>query len=336
MEYRNVGHSGLRVSPLCFGTMLFGGLTDRKTAERIVESLRENGVNFIDTADSYMEGKSERVVGKLVKRDREEWVLATKAGSKRGPGVHEGRLNRKWLLRAIDASLERLDTDYVDIYYLHHDDPETPLAETVAAMGDVIADGKALYWGLSNYRGWQVSELVRLSDELGVPRPVIAQPYYNILKRMPEIDYLPACGHYGIGVAPYSPVARGVLTGKYPPDAEPPADSRAGRDDAMIMDAEYHRDSLVVAQKIKAHAEARGMTAGQFALLWVLNNTLVTSVIAGARTFEQWRDYLGALDHAFTAEDEALVDSLVPPGFQAPPDHVSARHPYTGRRPRTG
>ena len=336
MEYRNVGKSGLKVSPLCFGTMLFGGLTKEKEAARMVDNMRETGVNFLDTADSYMEGESESVVGRLVKRDREEWVIATKAGNRRGPGVHQGGLNRKWLLHAIDLSLERLGTDYVDIYYLHHNDPSTPLDETVAVMGDVIAEGKARYWGFSNYRGWQIAEMVRLCDELGTPHPVIAQPYYNAFKRTPEIDYLPACAHYGIGVAPYSPIARGVLTGKYPPGKAPPKESRAGRKDAMIMSAEYDEDSLVMAQTIKAHAEKRGMTAGQFALLWVLNNELVTSVIAGPRTFEQWQDYLGALDHEFTADDEALVDSLVPPGFQSPARYVSPRHPVTGRRPRSG
>ncbi len=139
MDYRNVGKSGLKVSPLCLGTMLFGGLTSDKEAARIVDNLRETGINFIDTADSYMDGESERVVGPLIKRDREEWVLATKAGNRRGPGIHEGGLSRKWLMYAIDCSLERLDTDYVDIYYLHHDDKSTPLDETVAAMGDIIA-----------------------------------------------------------------------------------------------------------------------------------------------------------------------------------------------------
>ena len=336
MQYRNVGKSGLKVSPLCLGTMLFGGLTSDKEAARIVDSLRETGINFIDTADSYMNGESERVVGPLIKRDREEWVLATKAGNKLGPRIHEGSLSRKWLMYAIDCSLERLDTDYVDIYYLHHDDKSTPLDETVVAMGDIVAEGKARYWGFSNYRGWQIAEMVRLCDELGVVRPIIAQPYYNAFKRTPEMEYLPACAHYGIGVAPYSPLARGVLTGKYQPGKAPPKESRAGRKDAIIMATEYDEESLIKAQTIKAHAEKRGMTAGEFAILWVLNNELVTSVIAGARTFEQWQGYLSALDHEFTTDDEALVDSLVAPGFQSPAGYVPERHPFTGRWPRTG
>ena len=211
MLYRNIGTSGLNVSPLCYGTMLVGGVTDARMAGRILDSARKHGVNFIDTADSYMDGESERVIGKLIKVDRHEWVVATKVGATLGPGIHDGTLSRKWMPRAIEASLRRLGTDYVDIYYLHHNDPTTPLEETVAAIGDVVADGKALHWGFSNYRGWQIGELVRLADELGVPRPIVAQPYYNIMKRTPEVDYLPACGHYGIGVTPYSPVARGVF-----------------------------------------------------------------------------------------------------------------------------
>src|SRR6185369_2198230 len=180
-----------------------------------------------------------------------------------------------------------------DIYYLHKDVAATPLEESVAAMADVIAQGKARYFGVSNYRGWRIAEVMRVCDELGVERPVVSQPYYNAMNRQPESDILPACAHYGIGVVPYSPLARGVLLGKYKPGEKPSKETRAGRNDKRIMETEFREESLVIAQKLKAHAEKKGITAGDFAVNWVLANPIVTSVIAGPRTFEQWQAYLG-------------------------------------------
>jgi aryl-alcohol dehydrogenase (NADP+) len=330
---RPLGRSGLRVSPLCLGTMMVGGRTDADTAARILDAAREAGVNFLDTADQYNAGDAERIVGRLIAPDRDRWVLATKAGNRVGDDPLTGGLSRKWLARALDASLRRLGTDYIDIYYLHLDDRVTPLEETIAALGDAIRAGRILYWGFSNFFGWQIGEMVRLADALGVPRPVVGQPYYNAMNRMPEVDYLPACAHYGIGVAPYSPVARGVLTGKYRADAPPDPDSRAGRQDKRMMETEFRRESLMMAERIKAHAEGRGMTAAQFAVLWVLNNALVSSVIAGPRTVEQWQEYLGALARDFTAADEALIDGLVPAGHPSTPGYTDPRYPLTGRRP---
>jgi aryl-alcohol dehydrogenase-like predicted oxidoreductase len=334
MEYRRLGGSGLKVSPVCLGTMMFGDQTDEATADRIVGSAREAGVNFIDTADVYAKGESERITGKLIKGERDRWVLATKVGNAVGDDPNARGLSRKWVMRAIDDSLRRLDTDYVDVYYLHLDDRETPLEETIAAVGDLIRGGKVRYLGLSNYRGWRIAEAVRLCDGLDVGRPVVVQPYYNAMNRMPEIEILPACGHYGIGVVPYSPLARGVLTGKYRPGEEPPAGTRASRKDTRMMETEFRRESLEMAQEIKAHAERRGMTAGQFAVNWVLNNALVTAVLAGPRTAEQWAEYLGALEHRFGPEDEALIDRLVAPGHPSTPGYTDPRYPLTGRVPR--
>jgi len=333
VEYRNLGRSGLKVSKLCLGTMMFGDRTDAAEAGHILASAREAGVNFIDTADQYARGESERIVGKLIAAERSRWVLATKVGNPVSAAPNDGGLSRAWILRAIDLSLNRLDTDYVDIYYFHIDDADTPLEESVAAMGDVIARGKVRYWGLSNFRGWRIAEAVRLAGELGVPPPVVCQPYYNAMNRMPETEVIPACAHYGLGVVPYSPLARGVLTGKYRPGNAPPADSRAGRQDARMLQTEFRAESIAMAQTIKAHAEQRGMTAGQFAINWVLNNGAVTSVLAGPRTLEQWTEYLGALEHGFGAADEALIDSLVHSGHPSTPGYNDPRYPLTGRSP---
>lgn len=333
MQYRNLGRSGLKVSKMCLGSMMFGDRTDAHEAGRIVASAREAGINFIDTADQYAKGESERIVGRLIGAERSRWVLATKVGNRMGDSPNDGGLSRAWILRAIDLSLERLDTDYVDIYYFHIDDDHTPLDESVATMGDVIAQGKVRYWGMSNFRGWRIAEAVRLAGEMGVPAPVICQPYYNAMNRMPETEVIPACVHYGLGVVPYSPLARGVLTGKYQPGDAPPADSRAGRKDVRMLQTEFRPESLNMAQTIKLHAEKRGMSAGQFALNWVLNNSAVTSVLAGPRTLAQWTEYLGALVHGFTGEDEALVDSLVHSGHPSTPGYNDPRYPLCGRSP---
>ena len=336
MDYRNLGQSGLMVSPICLGAMMFGGQTDSKTAGQIVSIARDSGVNFIDAADVYNRGEAERIVGKHLAQDRDKWVLATKAGSPMGSGPNEGGLGRKWLLQAIDGSLDRLSTDYVDVWYLHKPDAVTPMEESLSAVADVLASGKARYWGISNHRGWQIADAVRGADGLGMARPVVCQPYYNLLNRAPEVEVLAACDHYGIGVVPYSVLARGVLTGKYKAGAEPEPGSRAGRAEKRIMETEFREESLAIAEKIAEHAKARGMTAADFAMLWILDNGIVSSALAGPRTVEQWEGYLGSLRHNFTAEDEALVDSLVAPGHPSTPGYSDPQYPLTGRRPQTG
>ena len=331
MEYRTLGNSGIKVSPICLGTMMFGERTDAAEAGRIVDSARAAGINFIDTADVYAKGESERLAGKLLADDRDKWVVATKVGNAMGKGPNETGLSRAWVLRAIDGSLQRLGMDHVDVYYLHRDDAETPIEETLVAMGDIIRSGKARYFGLSNFRGWRIAQIAALCEKLGVPAPIVCQPYYNAMNRMPETEVLPACHNYGMGVVPYSPLARGVLTGKYAPGVAPSADSRAGRKDKRMMETEFREESLAMAQKFKAHAEKRGMSAGQFALNWVLNNRIITSVLAGPRTFAQWAEYLGALEHGFSAEDEALVDSMVTSGHPSTPGFNDPRYAIAGR-----
>jgi aryl-alcohol dehydrogenase (NADP+) len=335
MDHRNLGRSGLKVSPLCLGTMMFGDMTDEVTSARIVDSAKAAGVNSIDTADAYSQGRSESIVGRAIASDRHHWVLATKAANQIGEGVNRRGLSRKWLTQAADESLKRLGTDYIDIYYLHREDHATPLAETVRAMADLIRQGKVRYFGLSNHRAWRIAEICALCDRLGIDRPVVCQPYYNAMNRMPEVEVLPACGYYGLGVVPYSPLARGVLTGKYAPDSRPEQGTRAGRNDSRIMQTEWRAESLRLAQTIRAHAEARGVTAGQFAVAWVLNNRLVDAVIAGPRTEEQWNDYVKALAYRFTAEDEALIDRLVASGHPSTPGFNDPAYPIEGRPTRT-
>jgi len=330
MEYRRLGSSGLEVSPVCLGTMTFGDRTDAAESRRIVDAAFAAGVNFIDTADAYVKGESETIVGAAIRANRRRWILATKVGNPLSAKPHDGGLSRRWLLAACDDSLARLGTDYIDVYYLHKDDRDTPIAETVGAIGDLIRSGRIRYFGVSNYRGWRIAEVVSECEAQGVPLPVVCQPYYNLLNRMPEVEILPACDHYGIGVAPYSPIARGVLTGKYRPGVVP-EDSRVARKDQRMMETEFREESFAIAQILQAHAEKTGRTLTQFALAWLWANQIVTSVIAGPRTLEQWQDYVGALGTAWTEEDEALVDSLVTPGHPSTPGYNDPQYPFYGR-----
>ena len=335
MHYRTLGHSGLRVSPLCLGAMMFGGPTDEATATRIVARAREQGVNFIDTADGYNAGRSEEVVGRAIRDNRSWWVLATKCANPTGEGPNARGVSRRHVFDAVEASLRRLGVDTIDVLYLHKEDHATPLEETVRAMGELIRQGKVRYFGVSNYRAWRVAEICNICDRLGIDRPVASQPYYNAMNRMPEVEHFPACGHYGLGIVPYSPLARGVLTGKYKPDAAPDKETRAGRNDTRMMQTEWRPESLKLAEVIKQHAEGRGITAGQFAVAWVLNSSFVSSVIAGPRTEAHWDDYIRALDYRFTAEDEALIDRLVVSGHPSTPGYNDPAYPIEGRRART-
>jgi len=335
MDYRNLGQSGVKISPLCLGTMMFGGATDEATATRIVAKAKDQGVNFIDSADAYNGGKSEEVVGRAIGNRRHDWVVATKLANPMGEGANRGGLSRKWVMQAADDSLRRLGTDYIDIYYLHKEDHATPLAETVRAIGDLQRAGKIRYFGVSNYRSWRVAEICNLCDRFGIDRPIVSQPYYHALYRVVEVEHLPACAYYGLGVVSYSPLARGVLTGKYVPGAEAAKDTRAGRADKRMLQTEFRPETLAAAQKVKAYAAKRGVAPHQFAVAWVLNNALISGVVAGPRTEAQWDDYAKALDFKLASEDEAFINDLVVTGHPAAPGYNDPAYPIEGRLARS-
>lgn len=312
MEYRRI--ADLDVSVLCLGAWMFGGQTLRGEALRIIEAARDASVNFIDTADVYADGESERIVGAAVAGDRDRWVVATKAGAASGG---RGGLARPSLLAAMEGSRRRLRIDCVDIYYLHQPDPETELDETLETLGELMAKGKARHFGVSNYAGWEMADMVHRCRRLGVPQPVVCQPYYNILNRVAEVEVLPAARHFGIGAAIYSPLAGGMLTGKY--RGTPGDDARGTRGDTQFSKVEFHEGSVDAARRIADYAERRGMKPAQFATRWAMDNADVTSAIAGPRTAAQWTDYLGAVEQRLDEEDEAFVSSVAPPGQPSTP-----------------
>lgn len=332
MKYRRVGDSGLIVSTIGLGTMQFGTAIDESTAATMLGMASDAGVNLIDTAVVYGDGASETVLGKVIS-NRDRWIIASKVGSRNTTGLNKAGLSRRRIVEALDESLQRLATDYIDIYYCHQDDRETALEETIAAMGDLIRLGKIRYFGLSNYAAWRVVQTCLLCARLGVPKPIICQPPYNLLNRTPEVELLPACDHFKIGVAVYSPIARGILTGKYTPNGAVPPDSRVARKDPTMMQTEYRRESLHIAQLVKARARERGLTPAQFAVAWTLGTRQVCCAVAGPRTPEQWKEFLDGSDYALTPEDEAYVDTLVAPGHPSTHQYTDPRYPVTRRLP---
>ncbi len=336
MTYASLGASGLKVSPLWLGTMMFGDQTEEAEARRILDAAREAGVNALDTANTYAGGESERMTGRLIAADRERWVLATKLANPTGTGPNDRGLSRRHMLRAVDDSLERLDTPWIDVLYLHRDDESTPMEETLSTLARLIESGKVHYYGVSNFRAWRVARLVETARAMGVPQPIVCQPPYNAMSRDIEMELLPCCAHYGLGVVAYSPLARGVLSGKYPPGSPPPEDSRAARKDRRILQTEFRAESLELAQRVVQHAAARGMTPTQFAIAWVMNNKLVQGVLGGPRTLAQWQAYLDAMGHVLNGEDEAFIDALVSPGHASTPGYTDPQYPVTGRVPRQG
>ncbi|MBI3945363.1 MAG: aldo/keto reductase [Armatimonadetes bacterium] len=333
MEYRNLGKAGVRVSRACLGTMMFGGPTPEGESREIIRAALAAGINFLDTADKYNDGESERVVGRAIADCRDRVVLATKVGTPMGPGPNDAGASRKHLRLAVEASLRRLGTDYIDLYYLHLPDPGTPLEETLAALDDLVTAGKVLYVACSNFRAWQVAHALGLQALHHWAPFAAVQPLYNLANRDVEVELLPMCAALGPGVVTYSPLARGVLTGKYRAGSEPPPDSRAARGNVRLLQTEYREANFALARELGALAAGAGCTPSQLAIAWVLGNPLVTSVLLGPRTLTQFQDNLAALDVALSGETEAAVDRLVPPGEHSGRGYQDPGFPVTGRPP---
>jgi len=235
MEYRTLGRHGVKVSRLCLGTMMFGGPTSEEESIRIIHRALDLGINFIDTADMYTGGASERITGKAIRDRRDQVVLATKVRYPVGDGPNDSGLSRYHIFNAVEASLRRLGTDHIDLYYLHLPDYETPLEESLSAMDDLVRQGKVRYIGCSNFYAWQICKGLWISDRRGWAPFACVQPLYNIVNRDAEVEVLPLCAEEGLGVVTYSPLARGVLSGKYLPGGDLPSDSRAARGDKRLL-----------------------------------------------------------------------------------------------------
>ena len=314
MKYVKIGGSGLKVSELCLGTMVFGSTADEEESTNIIDRALDDGINFIDTANGYNNGVSETIVGKALKGKREQVVLVTKVNAATGPGPNDKGLSRYNILNAIEHSLRRLQTDHIDLYFLHRPDYETPLEESLSAMDDLVHSGKVRYVGMSNHFAWQLSKALWLSELKNFSPLICAQDLYNILNRDIELELLPFCRENGVGMMAYSPIARGVLTGKYVPNESPPENSRGARKDRRILETELRQDNLIVAQELKKISEGYGKSLSQIAVNWVISNPIVTSAVIGPRSIEQYEDNLGSIGWDMGPELNSSIDALIPPG----------------------
>jgi aryl-alcohol dehydrogenase-like predicted oxidoreductase len=293
MDYRTLPNTNLKVSRVSFGTMTFGSQTDEAVARRMLDLCFDSGINFIDTANIYNKGLSETIVGKLLKGCRDKAILATKVRGKMGDRPDESGLSRAAIRKAIDCSLQRLQTDYVDLYYLHQPDYDVPIAETLIAMDELVKAGKVRYLAISNFAAWQVAEIHCVSQKNGYQPPFISQPMYNMLARAIEDEYLPFCRQYGVAVVPYNPLAGGLLTGKQSRESKPIAGSRFDGN-KMYLDRYWHDDDFDAVDELKTIARDAGKTIVELALQWVLSQEQVDSVILGASKLDQLEENLKA------------------------------------------
>jgi len=311
MKTVRVGHSGLMVSSVCLGTMTFAREADEKTAFDIIDSYRDLGGFYLDTANVYSQGESEVVVGKWLKARsaRDSVILATKVFGPTGNGPNDRGLSRVHIMREVENSLRRLQTDVIDLYQIHRMHVETPIEETVRALDDLVRDGKIRYVGSSNLKGYELMKYLSVADASLRARMISHQPAYSALNRSMELEILPLCGNEGVGLVTYNPLAGGFLTGKYLAETTPPAGSR-------MAESEHYRNRYFTPQAVKiteaftGAAEERGLTPAQLALIWVLSEPAVTSAIVGARSVDQLTDTLAGADIRMTVEERATVPAV--------------------------
>ena len=335
MHYRPLGRTGVQVSPLCLGAMMLGLRTGPEESHAIVDRGLEAGINFIDTANVYSYGRSEEIVGEALRRNgqRKRVVLATKVYGRMDPDdPNAGGLSRRHIVEQCHASLRRLQTDYIDLYQVHRPCPAIPIDETLRVLDDLVRAGKVRYIGTSTYAAWQLVESLWVAKELALNRFVSEQPPYNLLDRRIERELLPMAATYGFATLPWSPLAGGLLSGKYRRGVPPPADSRFG-DIETNPDRRRHLNerSMDAVERLLPLAEAKGCSLGQLALAWCMAQPGVTSPIIGPRTLEQLEDHLGALEVALSEEDREQIDVIAPPGEMIAPFYEGDWGPHPHR-----
>lgn len=314
MQYVNLGHSGLKISRVAIGSWLtYGSSVGRGGAETCIRSALDQGVILVDTADIYARGEAERLLGDILQGvSRPDYVLASKTFWPMSDNPNDKGLSRKHLFEAAHASLERLRTDYLDLYQCHRYDEETPVEETVRAMGDLIAQGKVLYWGVSCWRGGQIVDACHIADALGVPRPISNQPPYNLMSRDIEQEVIPTCDDEGLSQIVFSPLAQGALTGKYSGGVRPAGSRGADDQRNMFMDRVLTPENLAKVDRMAELAGDLGTTPARLALAWCLRDESIASVIIGATSPEQVTENIGAAELELGDDVLAALDSLFP------------------------
>jgi aryl-alcohol dehydrogenase-like predicted oxidoreductase len=331
MEHRNLGRTGMFVSPLCLGAMMFGdwGNKDHDESIRIIHTALDAGLNFIDTADVYSRGESEEIVGKALKGRRDNVVLATKVHGTMGDDVNQFGNSRRWIAKECDASLKRLGTDWIDLYQIHRPELDTDIDETLGALSDLIHQGKVRAIGSSTFPPSQIVEAQWTAERRGRERFVCEQPPYSILVRGVENEVLPVCQKYGMGVIPWSPLAGGYLSGRYRKGEDLPQSSRAQRiPQRFDMSIPGNQAKLEAADALAQLAEEAGMTLIQLALAFVINHPAVTSAIIGPRTMDHLESQIAALDVTLTPDVLDRIDEIVPPGTNLNPADAGWANPH--------
>lgn len=291
MEYRTLPHTDLRVSRLSFGTMPFGSQADEATSSEMVNRCFDAGINFFDTANMYNRGRAEEILGKALQGRRHKIILTSKVGAKMGEAPDEAGLSRAAISKALEASLRRLQTDYLDVYYLHWPDYQVPIEETLKAMDEAVCSGKVRYTAVSNYAAWQVAEIHCIASKKGYARPFISQPMYNLLARAIEEEYLPFSKHFEIAVIPYNPLAGGLLTGKHSRASGPIPGTRFDSN-KLYQDRYWHADYFAAVEELAEVARQAGKTLVELSLQWLLGQSQVDSVILGASRPSQLEENL--------------------------------------------
>ncbi|HET6316289.1 MAG TPA: aldo/keto reductase [Chloroflexota bacterium] len=309
MDFRRLGNSGLKVSAIGLGGNTFGGTVDGEEAVATIRRSLECGVTFIDTADIYSAGRSEELIGQAIAGRRHDVIVATKLRTSMGEGPYQSGLSRRWMMRAIEDSLRRLDTDYIDLYQAHSPDDDTPIEETLRAMDDLIHQGKVRYIGCSNYTAWQLAQALGVSTANGLAAWVSTQPRWNVLDGLSDPHLLRACKALGVGIIPYSPLASGVLTGKYKAGEEPPANTRATH--YPRLKAGLTQERLDKVERLKQWAEERGRSVAELAVAWLLAHPEVSTVIIGARSPAQAEENVKANSWLLTEQERDEVAALV-------------------------
>ncbi len=305
MEYRRMGRTGLKVSELCLGTMLFGGTTDEAEANRILNMSFDAGINFIDTADGYANAESEKILGRALKERREEIILATKFFNPMGSGPNDSGMSRVYIMRAIEASLKRLQTDHIDIYYIHHVDVQTPIEEMLHALDDLVHEGKVRYLACSNYEAWRLATALGISNANDLNRFECYQPQYSLVVRDIELELIPLCQYHDLGVVIWSPLAGGFLTGKYKPgDLDAGVQSESGRN---LPKDYFSANADKILEVLLEVSNELGRNPDQVALRWALDQPAITSSIVGPRTVAQFKKNLGAVGWKM---DESVTQRL--------------------------
>jgi aryl-alcohol dehydrogenase-like predicted oxidoreductase len=317
MNYRSLGRTGLKVSPLCLGAMMFGqwGNPDHDDSVSIIHAALEAGINFIDTADVYSAGESEVIVGKAIKGRRDDVVLATKFHGAMGEDPNRAGNSRRWIMRACEDSLRRLETDYLDLYQVHRPEPDTDIDETLGALSDLVHQGKVRYLGSSTFPATAIVEAQWTATHRGRERFVCEQPPYSLLVRGVEAEILPACERYGMGIIPWSPLAGGWLAGQWRLGSPDLTSRRAARlPDRYDLSRPENQKKLEAADALAGLAEESGVSLIHLAIAFVINHPAVTAAIIGPRTRAHLDSQLGATDFQLTDETLDRIDQIVPPG----------------------